>query len=160
MHNHPPFENWQAVLDAPRSEFFSGHTSDTYLDSQFNPYLSPSTEANFTQSNARVLLGQAANGSLRFLALPTQVYPAPTSTGEFGLGPGLYWFPTDPAVFDGTAYFSRLGGCVTRAEMAESLQAIFDRYVDRATGSLFWWPHGDEFRRELNVPLSVEPLEK
>lgn len=90
MQNQKPFESWQAVLDAPRSEFFSGHTSDTYLDRQFNPYLSPSTEANFTQSNARVLLGQAADGTLRFLALPTQVYPAPTSTGEFGLGPGMY----------------------------------------------------------------------
>jgi hypothetical protein len=61
----------------------------------------------------------------------------------------LYWFPTDPAVFDGTAYFSRLGGCLTRAEMAEGLQNIFDRYVDLSTGSLFWWPFSDDFRRSL-----------
>jgi hypothetical protein len=90
MPDQTPFKNWQEILDAPRSEFFSGHTSDSVFDRQFYQYLTPSTEANFTQSNARVLLGQAANGSLRFLALPTQVYPAPTQMNEFGLGPGMY----------------------------------------------------------------------
>ena len=77
-------------FNAPRSAFYAGHTHDTVYDRATNTLLSPSTEAMFTQSNARVLLGQAANGSLRMLAIPTQVYPAPTSNGEFGLGPGMF----------------------------------------------------------------------
>src|SRR5690349_20245213 len=90
MEKSSAYSNWQAVLDAPRSSFFAGHTSDTVFDRTANAHFRPSTEALFTQSNARVLLGQAANGSLRFLSLPTQVYPAPPQTGEFGLGPGMY----------------------------------------------------------------------
>jgi hypothetical protein len=90
MEKHTPFEKWQSVLDAPRSLFFRGHTADTIRDHRTLGRLSPATEALFTQSNARVLLGQAANGSLRFVALPTQVYPAPTQTPELGLGPGMY----------------------------------------------------------------------
>ena len=90
VHQPLPFENWQAVLDAPRPAFFRGHTSDTVFDRAPGPVLAPSSEALFTQSNARLLLGQAANGSLRFVALPTQVYPAPTQTAELGLGPGMY----------------------------------------------------------------------
>ena len=55
------FEDWQAVVNAPRSVFFSGHTSDTVFDrARKGPVLLPSDEALFTQSNARVLLGHAA----------------------------------------------------------------------------------------------------
>lgn len=85
-----PFKQWQDLFHAPRSAFYAGHTRDTIFDRATNLVLSPSTEALFTQSNARVLLGQAANGNLRMVAIPTQVYPAPTSIGEFGLGPGMY----------------------------------------------------------------------
>ncbi|MGE5224487.1 MAG: hypothetical protein ACM3PY_18790, partial [Omnitrophica WOR_2 bacterium] len=90
MSGNQPFNNWQAVLEAPSPEFGRGHTSDTVFDRAFNPGLAPSTEAMFTQSNGRVLIGQSANGSFRMIALPTQVYPAPTDTPEFGLGPGMY----------------------------------------------------------------------
>ena len=90
MMEHPPFSSWQAVLDAPHSAFFRGHTSDAVFDRQSAGRLSPHMEALFTQSNARVLLGQAADGSLRFIALPTQVYAAPTGLTELGLGPGMY----------------------------------------------------------------------
>jgi hypothetical protein len=86
----PPFQGWQDVLDAPRSAFFRGHTTDWVAEKQSKTTLGPNVEAMLTQSNARVLLGQAANGSLRMVALPTCVYPAPTQTGEFGLGPGMY----------------------------------------------------------------------
>lgn len=85
-----PFKQWQDLFNAPRSAFYTGHTRDTVYDRATNAQLSPSTEAMFTQSNARVLIGQSANGSLRMVAIPTQVYPAPTSNGEFGLGPGMY----------------------------------------------------------------------
>ena len=92
--NHPKwpvFVNWQAAIHAPHARFFGGHTSDTAFDRARNgPLLAPSAEAMFTQSNARVLIGQSANGSWRMIALPTQVYPAPTGTGELGLGPGMY----------------------------------------------------------------------
>jgi hypothetical protein len=84
------FQSWQAVLDSPRSGFFRGHTADTVFDRQFSAWDCLMTEANFTQSNARVLIGQAANGAFRFISLPTQVYPAPTNEGEFGLGPGMF----------------------------------------------------------------------
>jgi len=86
----PVFHNWEEVFTAPRSEFFRGHTADWVQHPKDLAALLPSAEPAFTQSNARVLLGQAANGSLRFAALPTAIYPAPTSTGEFGLGPGMY----------------------------------------------------------------------
>jgi hypothetical protein len=85
-----PYPTWQDVFNARRSPFYTGSTRDVLHDRGQNAYLAPSTEAMFTQSNARVLIGQSANGSLRMLALPTQVYPAPTGTGEFGLGPGMY----------------------------------------------------------------------
>ncbi len=87
---NPPYSHWQDLFNAPHSQFYRGTTKDTVFDRAANAYLAPSTEAVFTQSNARVLSGQSANGSLRFLALPTQVYPAPTGNGEFGLGPGMY----------------------------------------------------------------------
>jgi hypothetical protein len=85
-----PFETWDAFLDMRRSTFFRGHTSDTVFDRAMNAHLEPSTEAMFTQSNGRVLIGQSANGSFRMIAVPTQVYPAPTGMGEFGLGAGMY----------------------------------------------------------------------
>ena len=75
---------------AHRSEFNRGRTSDWVEHIQKNPVIFPSIEPLFTQSNARILIGHASNGSLRFTALPTAVYPAPTQTGEFGLGPGMY----------------------------------------------------------------------
>jgi len=85
-----PFVDWQAVLDAPRPRFSGGHTADTVRERAAMGPLTPHAEALFTQSNARVLVGQAANGMLRLLALPTRIYPAPTGEGEFGLGPGMY----------------------------------------------------------------------
>ena len=85
-----PYPHWDNLWAASHSPFYSGTTKDTTFDRASHAYLAPSTEAMFTQSNARVLLGQSANGSLRMLALPTQVYPAPTGNGEFGLGPGMF----------------------------------------------------------------------
>jgi hypothetical protein len=91
LQKQPVFSDWQTVINAPHSRFFGGRTSDTVFDRTRNgTVLTPSTEAMFTQSNARVLIGQSANGTFRMIALPTQVYPAPTSTGELGLGPGMY----------------------------------------------------------------------
>jgi len=90
MKNTEPYVDWQAVLDAPHSLLFAGHTADTVADRKLGAALAPSGEALFTQSNARALVGQAANGSMRLIALPTQVYAAPTGEGEFGLGPGMY----------------------------------------------------------------------
>lgn len=89
--NYPIFNNWAEVLAARRSEFFKGRTADWVEMRKENPHLMPSIEPLFTQSNARILLGHAANGSLRFVSLPTALYPAPTQTREFGLGPGMYY---------------------------------------------------------------------
>ena len=86
----PIFPSWDDVLAAPRSEFFHGKTVDWVEARKTNPNLAPSVEPLLTQSNARILIGHACNGSLRFAALPTSVYPAPTQSSEFGLGPGMY----------------------------------------------------------------------
>jgi len=90
MTQNMPLKGWKDVVSAPRSAFFTGHTADYYHDQGRNAYLMPSFESLFTHSNARILLGHASNGSLRLVAIPTQVFPAPTSMGEFGLGPGMY----------------------------------------------------------------------
>ena len=47
----------------------------------------------------------------------------------------------------GTGNTLRLGGSVTRGEMKEGLSILFDR-LD-LTGSLFWWPRGENKRRVL-----------
>lgn len=61
----------------------------------------------------------------------------------------LLWNPAEPAVVDGTAFFSRLGGSITRAEMMNALRILREVAVDGATGSVFWWPHGLEHKRSL-----------
>lgn len=86
---------WSDLVHGPRSPFFGGDKSDVAFDHSrygrnLNNTFAPHDEALFTQSNARVLLGHAANGGLRFVALPTQLYPAPTGSAEYGLGPGMY----------------------------------------------------------------------
>jgi hypothetical protein len=84
------FQTWSDVACAQHSPHFRGSKADVVFDRSRSKLPKPNTEALFTQSNARVLLGHAANGMLRFVALPTQLYAAPTGTHEFGLGPGMY----------------------------------------------------------------------
>ncbi len=86
----PTYVDWPAFRQALQSPFFSGTQADRIADRHRNIDLAPNIEALFTQSNARVLLGHAANGMLRFVALPTQLYAAPTGTRELGLGVGMY----------------------------------------------------------------------
>jgi hypothetical protein len=83
-------QTWQDLIRADRSTFFKGKAKDVLFDRSAQSIFSPSSEALLTQSNARVLLGHAVNGTLRLVALPTQVFPAPTGASEFGLGPGMY----------------------------------------------------------------------
>jgi hypothetical protein len=61
----------------------------------------------FTQSNGRVLVGQSANGNFRLIAIPTQVYPAPTGVSEFGLGPGMY-YRSDVVMYAGELHYKIL----------------------------------------------------
>ncbi|MCL5997060.1 MAG: hypothetical protein M1546_13535 [Chloroflexi bacterium] len=61
----------------------------------------------------------------------------------------LRWGPGENGVFDGTAYFSRLGGSLTRVEMREAIRTLRQNGTDDATGSVFWWPHGREYKRAL-----------
>ena len=89
------YKSWSELLGAARSSFFEGEKADVAFDRSRRgrrhiDVPAPNVEALFTQSNARVLLGHGACGTLRFVALPTQLYPAPTGTPEFGLGPGMY----------------------------------------------------------------------
>ncbi|MCU0521149.1 MAG: hypothetical protein MUF84_10715 [Anaerolineae bacterium] len=91
----PAYGAWSDLASAPRSPYFGGDQTDVAFDrSRYGRNLdntfAPNDEALFIQSNARVLLGHAANGGLRFVALPTSLYPAPTGSAEYGLGPGMY----------------------------------------------------------------------
>jgi len=70
----------------------------------------------------------------------------PTYDPEFGM---LNWFPSEPAVQDGTAFFSRLGGSLSPEEMLEAVEILKHSGVDEVTGSVFWWPHGLEYKRSL-----------
>ncbi|MCL2775818.1 MAG: hypothetical protein FWD71_21095 [Oscillospiraceae bacterium] len=50
------------------------------------------------------------------------------------------WFHFGAAL-DGTAYVSKLAGCVEPADMEQALHDIYEFDCD-ATGSIFWWPFG------------------
>jgi hypothetical protein len=127
---NPVFETIPALKSAPRSLFFKGHTSDWVQARAENPHLTPNTEPLFTQSNARVLLGHAANGSLRFVALPTCVYPAPTQTGEYGLGPGMYHH-FDVAMYAGDlSYRILLEGSNEEIDLAGNSRENETHYAD------------------------------
>jgi hypothetical protein len=84
------YPDWAALRRATHSPFFSGGKADIVHDQSRKLGLALNEEALFTQSNARVLLGHGANGMLRFIAMPTQVYAAPTGSRELGLGVGMY----------------------------------------------------------------------
>jgi hypothetical protein len=84
------YPDWAALRRATHSPFFSGSKADIIHDQTRKLGLALNEEALFTQSNARVLLGHGANGMLRFIAMPTQVYAAPTGSRELGLGVGMY----------------------------------------------------------------------
>jgi hypothetical protein len=58
------------------------------------------------------------------------------------------WFATAPLANDGTAILSSLGGAVSRNEMIDAAQTLI-RFIDRATGSLWWWPTGWKECRKL-----------
>ena len=125
-----PYADWNAVRKSPRSSLFAGHTSDTLADRALGAALAPSGEALFTQSNARVLIGQAANGTLRMIALPTQVYPAPTGEGEFGLGPGMYHH-FDVAMYAGDLhYLLQLEGQPVLVDLADDTRTNETVYAD------------------------------
>ena len=61
----------------------------------------------------------------------------------------LLWSPAEPGVVDGTALFSRLGGSLTKKEMTEAFETLRKVGIDEVTGSVFWWPHGRLYKREL-----------
>lgn len=132
-----PYGDWQAVLHAPRSRVFVGHTSDTAFDRRSGAYLQPSDEALFTQSNVRVLIAQAADGTFRLIALPTRIFPAPTAETELGLGPGIY-YRFDVAMYAGDlAYAISLDGEDALIDLAatdrENTTVYADRFVPLTT---------------------------
>jgi len=100
MTNRPIYNGWDEVRQAPSSRFFASGTMDAARDRKRYPTPNISAEANFTQSNGRVLIGQSPNGALRFAALPTRVYPAPTDVPGFRFGPGMYYH-TDNVMYVG-----------------------------------------------------------
>jgi hypothetical protein len=133
MKTSHPFPCWSDVFAAPRSEFFCGRSADWAQHPRDNAALLLSTEPSFTQSNARVLLGHAANGSLRFVALPTAIYPAPTGSGEFGLGPGMYYH-FDVAMYVGDLHYrleleGRPGTIDLAADERDNITVYADGYL-------------------------------
>jgi hypothetical protein len=130
INDSPIFKTIPALISAPRSAFYKGTTSDWVQAREESPNQTPNTEPLFTQSNARVLLGHAANGSLRFVALPTSVYPAPTQTGEYGLGPGMYHH-FDVAMYAGDlSYRILLEGSNEEIDLAADDRANETFYAD------------------------------
>jgi hypothetical protein len=61
----------------------------------------------------------------------------------------LRWTAGEIAVIDGTSFFSRIAGCQTPEEIWEAVDVLRDVGVDDVTGSVFWWPHGREYKRAM-----------
>ncbi len=93
--SNPIFRSWEDVLTAPRSAYFKAEIADMVSSSDYinkHPWLSE--ELLFIQSNTRILVCQNPKGEMRYAAMPTQVYPVPTSRGipsGPGYGPGMYY---------------------------------------------------------------------
>ena len=118
-----PFASWHEVLQAPRSAFFRGRTSDSVLERSPATSLAPHDEALFAQSNARVLVGQAANGTFRLIMLPTQVYPVPLAVKDIPSYPGNT-YRTDTATYAGNlAYSIQLDGAEPAVDLAAETMA-------------------------------------
>ncbi|MDR1106318.1 MAG: hypothetical protein LBL44_08175 [Treponema sp.] len=58
------------------------------------------------------------------------------------------WYASAPLANDGTAVLASVSGAVSRGEMADTAATAVN-YIDRVTGSLFWWPSGPEECRKL-----------
>jgi len=89
------FKRWDDVIHANGSEYFFAeasqmHSKDDYINN--HPWLNE--EILFVQSNTRILTCQNPKGELRYIAMPIQVYPLPTSHGipnGPNYGPGMYY---------------------------------------------------------------------
>ncbi len=101
----PVFADWGAAGTGPRSEFFRAKRDDLEADGERKLLLCE--ELLFTQSNARVLIGQTVTGKLRFLALPTQEYPAPMGVME-RTGSGIDYQPGQYHQYDSVMYLGDL----------------------------------------------------
>ena len=122
--------SWLDLWTTPRPKYSGGSTRDTLQDRLAGEGFMPSQEALFTQSNARVLVGLAANGSLRLAALPTQIYPAPTACGELNLGPGMY-HKFDVVMYAGNLHYSlELENHPNRIDLAEDSRENRTFYAD------------------------------
>jgi hypothetical protein len=147
------FDSIYSLISAPRSAFFKGTTSDWVQAREESPNQTPNTEPLFTQSNARVLLGHAANGSLRFVALPTCVYPAPTQTGEYGLGPGMYHH------FDVAMYAGSLSYRVILDDSGEEIDLAADDRANESHYADYFLPVTTTTQGELDILLfSLAPV--
>ena len=70
----------------------------------------------------------------------------PSYEPEFGT---LRWFPSwSMPVLDGTGWISTLGGSVSRPEMAENMEQLYN--ICDPSGALYWWPFGYNFKQGLS----------
>lgn len=86
-------ENWENLAQV-RSRFFRATVADIPDSREWinrHPWLSE--ELLFIQSNTRILVCQNPRGELRYLALPTQVYPVPSGNEVSGMNyaVGMYY---------------------------------------------------------------------
>ena len=66
---------------------------------------------------------------------------------EFG---ALNWFPSEPGVLGWHWLFLAPGRRhLLQAEMKEAIEIMRASVIDEVTGSVFWWPHGVEYKRSL-----------
>jgi len=77
---------WSDVTALYKSEYFKSSASDIKAE---NEYMKPSEKLIYTQSNARILLGQDPKGRITHLAHSTEIYPIPTD--EMGYYVGMYY---------------------------------------------------------------------
>jgi hypothetical protein len=58
------------------------------------------------------------------------------------------WYASAPLANDGTAILASVSGAVSRGEMMDTAVTAV-KYIDRVTGSMFWWPSGPDECRKL-----------
>ncbi len=70
----------------------------------------------------------------------------PSYEPEFGT---IRWFPSwSMPVLDGTGWISTLGGSVSRPEMAENMEQLYN--ICDPSAALYWWPFGYNFKQGLS----------
>ncbi|MGJ4851291.1 hypothetical protein ACH6CV_13685 [Bacillota bacterium Meth-B3] len=118
-----------------------------------------SEELMYTQSNARVLLGHTPGGQMRFLSLPTVVYPVPVMHSERTVAidyyPGTY-YQCDQVLFLGNLRYELELEDGERVSAIERGWSNHTGYISDALPVSFAGHHGLEIRVSSCAPVARE----